>query len=122
MFNRLYKSFGFAFEGIFTLFKETPNARIHFTIAFIVVVLGAYLSISTEEWLILILCIGFVISAEGFNTAIETITDLTSPNIHPLAKKTKDMAAGAVLIAAITAMIIGSIVFIPKIYSLITAL
>ena len=73
------------------------------------------------EWMVLFLSIGFVVCAEGFNTAIETITDLASPDIHPLAKKTKDIAAGAVLIAALTSIAIGILIFAPKIINLFSA-
>ncbi len=112
--NRLFKSFGYAFEGVQSLFKSTPNARIHLAAAFFATVLGFWLNLSTTEWAIIILCIGFVISAETFNTALETLTDLVSPEIHPFAKKTKDLAAGAVLISAMTALLVGIIIFFPK--------
>ena len=121
MSNRLIKSFGYAIEGIGTLFKETPNARIHFILAILAIFLGFFLKISSLEWMVLFLSIGFVVCAEGFNTAIETITDLASPDIHPLAKKTKDIAAGAVLIAALTSIAIGILIFAPKIINLFSA-
>lgn len=115
MANRLVKSFGYAFTGIATLFKETPNAKIHLLAAIVVIIAGLYLNVSNIEWAVLTLCIGFVITAEALNTALETLTDLASPEIHPLAKKTKDMAAGAVLIAAIISIIIAFLIFFPKI-------
>lgn len=83
-------------------------------IASVVVLIMAYrFGVSRTEWCILVLCIGLVWMAETFNTAIETLTNLVSPEYHKLAGKTKDLAAGAVLLAAITAAIVGLIIFIP---------
>ena len=78
---------------------------------------GLFFSVSTIEWCLLILAIAMVLCAEGMNTAIEFLTDLASPNFHELAGKTKDVAAGAVLISAIGAAIIGFIIFLPKIWA-----
>lgn len=107
-------SFKYAGQGIWTLFSTQPNARIHLFILVMVVAAGFWFSISTMEWLILVLTFGIVLIAEGFNTALEFLTDLVSPDPHPLAGKAKDVAAGAVLIAALTAVIVGMIIFIPK--------
>ena len=78
-----------------------------------VVIAGFVLGITRMEWMIIILCIGVVIAAELFNTAIEKLVDLVSPQQHPVAGQVKDIAAGAVLVCAATAAIIGLIVFIP---------
>ncbi len=75
-----------------------------------------WLSISTQEWLILVLTFGMVLMAEAFNTALEFLTDLVSPEPHPLAGKAKDVAAGAVLITAVMAVVVGMIIFLPKIF------
>lgn len=103
-----------AIHGIKIFLKTTHNAWIHFFVAFATIYLGFYFHISTTEWLFVVLAIGMVLVAECFNTALEFDIDLTSPEYHPYAKYTKDVAAGAVLIASITAIIIGLIIFIPK--------
>ena len=77
------------------------------------VIAGFLLEITRIDWMIVILCIGVVIAAELFNTAIEKLVDLVSPQQHPVAGQVKDIAAGAVLVCAATAAIIGLIVFIP---------
>lgn len=81
-------------------------------------VLAFIFHISKEEWLALVLVIGIVFIAEAFNSAIETDINLTSPDFHPFARDTKDIAAGAVLISAITALAIGLIIFLPRIAAL----
>ena len=113
-----FKSFGFALKGIFILFKEETNAQIHLFVATIVFVSGWMLNISITEWCLVTLCIALVMMAEAFNTAIENLTDLVSPEIHPLAGKTKDVAAGAVLLISIGAAVVGSIIFLPKLVEL----
>ncbi|NVN96189.1 MAG: diacylglycerol kinase family protein [Bacteroidetes bacterium] len=112
--NRL-KSFIYAFKGVKFVFLSQHNMWIHIVLAFIAVTLGFVLGINIFEWVAVIFSIGFVLSMEIFNSAIETLVDLTSPNYNEKAGKIKDMAAGAVLISAITTAIIGAIIFIPKI-------
>lgn len=107
------RSFVHAGRGIILFLKTTHNAWIHICIAILVVVFGIYFQINSLEWNILILAMGLVFIAEVFNTAIEIDIDLTSPNYHPYARDTKDVAAGAVLLASITAIIVGVMVFIP---------
>ena len=107
------KSFTHAIDGIFQLFKSQPNARIHAFIASVVVVSGFSLSISSQEWCLLVFAITMVLASEGMNTAIEYVCDAVSPEFHPLIKKSKDVAAGAVLISTIGAAIIGMLVFLP---------
>ena len=106
-------SFRYAFKGIADLFRHTPNARIHLFATCCVVIAGFFFGITRIEWCILILCIALVLAAEAANTAIEYLTDLVSPDYHKLAGKTKDVAAAAVLIAAIGAAITGIIIFVP---------
>lgn len=115
MLAKLFKSFQYAFNGIFILFKEETNARIHLIVATITIMAGWMLKISITEWCFVTLCITLIMMAEAFNTAIENLTDLVSPKIHPLAGKTKDLAAGAVLILSIGSVIVGLIIFLPKI-------
>ncbi len=116
--KRLIKSFGYAFQGIKAVFSSETNMRIHAIIAFFVIIAAFVFSVSTTEWLVILLCIGLVFSAEMFNTALETLVDKVSPEQDPLAGKTKDLAAGAVLIAAIISAIIGTIIFLPKLITL----
>lgn len=108
------ESFKYAFQGLFTLLKSEHNYWIHLTAAIVVVLTGFFIGLSSVEWIIIIICIAAVLTAEAFNTAIEALVDLTSPEHHPLAKKTKDIAAAAVLTFSIATVIIASIIFIPK--------
>ena len=98
---------------------EESNAWIHLCIAFCVLVAGFVFKISTAEWITVILCIGFVFALELINTSIENMADFVSKEYQDLIKKTKDLAAGAVLVGAITAAIIGLIIFVPKIRGLL---
>ena len=92
--------------------------RIHLAAAVAVVVFGVWLGLDGREWAAIVICCAFVMSLECLNTAVEAAVDLASPNIHPLTKKAKDCAAGAVLVAAIGAAIIGCIIFVPKLLAL----
>ena len=114
----LLSSFRFAFKGVGKLFNER-NARIHLAAAVLVVAMGAYFQISSQEWVMVIFAIGLVMAAEGFNTALENIVDLISPEIHEKAGNAKDLAAGSVLITSIAAAIIGLIIFLPRILELL---
>ena len=115
----LYKSFGYAFEGIFTCIRNERNIKIHCTVAILVVIAGAVLGITPTEWCICLTLFGLVIALELVNTAIESVVDLvTTEERKPLAKTAKDTAAGAVLVAAIMAAIVGLIIFVPRIVSL----
>jgi len=113
------KSFTYGFNGIKVLFKTTHNFWIHTVCAFMVILLGFLLKVSLIEWAILVLTIGFVLVIESINTAIEIDINLTSPNYHPYARDTKDVACGAVLISAITSVIIALIIFLPKIINIL---
>lgn len=110
------RSFGFAWKGICILFRREPNAQVHLCAAVLVILAGGLLSISALEWCVVILCIGGVFMAEGFNTAIECIADKVSTQFDPLIGRAKDVAAGAVLLFVIAAVAVGLIIFIPKIY------
>ena len=114
--NKRIKSFGYAFKGIASLIKKEHNAWIHCTAIVVVTLAGFYFCITPTEWCIVVLCFGLVLAAEGFNTAIERLVDLVSPEYHPIAGDVKDVAAGAVLICAIAAAIVGMIVFIPYMF------
>jgi diacylglycerol kinase len=109
------KSFYFALNGIADLFSgRHPNAIVHLVAVITVCIAGYFFKISTNEWLAVILCFIAVIALEAMNSAIEYVVDLASPEFHPLAKKAKDMAAGAVLLAAIGTVVIAAIIFLPK--------
>ncbi len=110
------KSFQYAFQGIADVFRSEPNAWIHAVVACCVLAAGWYFGLSKTEWCLVILCIALVFAAEAFNTALEHLTDLVSPEHHPLAGKAKDAAAAGVLLTAIGAAIVGLLVFLPKIF------
>ncbi len=112
---KLHHKFLNAFHGLWVFLKTTSNLYVHITVGLIVIFLGFYLHISNIEWIMLIFAIGFVIVSEALNTAIEIDIDLTSPEYHPYARDTKDVAAAAVLLSVFTAIIVGLIIFLPKI-------
>jgi diacylglycerol kinase len=112
------KSIGYAFEGLKTLFKEEPNALIHGSITLIVIIAGFYFEVSNTEWIALLFAIGLVFGLELINTAIENICNLISIERNEQIKKIKDLSAAAVLVAAVISVIIGVIVFIPKIITI----
>ena len=120
--GRLRKSFKAAFEGIHATYTREQNIKIHTFFAIMVVLFGFLLKISYAEWLVCLVLIGFVLMAEFFNTAIEYVVDLASPDIHPLAKAAKDTASAGVLMMAILSAIIGCIIFVPKLISFIGGL
>lgn len=112
--GRLLRSFGYACRGVGKMLAWQANARIHAAATVIVVGVGFIAGLERWEWCAVAGAIGLVWMAEGMNTAIEALTDLVSPGKHPLAGQAKDLAAGAVLCAAIIAVVIGVIVFLPK--------
>ncbi len=108
----LPRSFSYAFRGIATAVAGERNMKIHIAAAVAALIACAALRCTPVEWAIVIIMIALVVSAEMFNTAIESVVDLASPQIHPLAKKAKDMAAGAVLVLAIASVVVGLVVYI----------
>ncbi|MDI1233666.1 MAG: diacylglycerol kinase family protein [bacterium] len=110
--NTFLKSFEYAINGLRTAFSER-NFRLHIISTFLVIALGLFLNITKIEWVLILLCIGMVVSMELINTAIEEIVDFVSPGRHEKAGKIKDLAAAAVLIVSIVAFIIAIIIFIP---------
>jgi len=113
------KSFGYAGKGIAFFFRSQPNAKIHALAAILAVGLGVFLQISRLEWVGIVLCIGAVLTTEALNTALEELVNWISPEYHVKAGIVKDVAAGAVLITALTALIVGAIIFLPKIITLL---
>ncbi len=112
-FKKQLRSFGYAWKGIRCCVGKEQNLSFHLIATVVTVIAGFLLEITRIDWMIVILCIGVVIAAELFNSAIEKLVDLVSPERHPIAGQVKDIAAGAVLVCAATAAIIGLIVFIP---------
>ena len=108
------KAFGHAFNGVFTFFRSGVHAQIHLAAVIVVVCTGFWLGLSNMEWIAVLLCFALVLSMEAVNSAIEFLTDLVTPDYHELAKKTKDVAAAAVLFSALFSVIIALIIFIPK--------
>ena len=108
------RSFGYALKGIKVVFGKEANMNIHLIMMALVVICGFLFSISVTEWMLCIICFGVVISLEMMNSAIENLVDLVSPENNKLAGKAKDIAAGAVLVAAICSAIVGLIIFVPK--------
>ncbi len=117
--RRLTSSFKYAFEGICYVLKTQPNMKIHFTIGILAVIAGFIFKISAYEWLAMVIVIGFVLILEVVNTAVETLVDLYTEEYHHLAKISKDTAAGAVLLMAIVSVVVGLIIFLPKVWALI---
>lgn len=112
-------SFKWAFKGLGDLFSNHPNAKVHLLATVIVVPLGFLLQISLVEWCLLILCIVLVMAMEAMNSALEYLADKVSPNQDELIGKSKDIAAGAVLLCAIGAALVGAVIFLPKLYALL---
>ena len=110
----LYKSFGYAFEGIFAVIKKERNMQIHCCMMVLVILAGLFFQISAVEWCICLVLFGLIMSLELVNTAVESVVDLVTEERRPLAKLSKDAAAGAVLIASIMAAVAGLIIFLPK--------
>ncbi len=120
--KRLTNSFKYAFQGIVQAYIGEQNLKIHTVIACLVILFAFILKISYVEWLVCLILIALVLMAEFFNTSIEYLVDLVSPEIHPLAKATKDTASAGVLMMAIISAIIGLIIFVPKLISFVGGL
>jgi diacylglycerol kinase (ATP) len=115
-FRARVRSFRFALEGIAEFFQSEHNAWLHFMATVAVFTLATLVGVTKNELLALVFAIGFVWVAEMFNTCIERVMDFVSDQRHKEIKFIKDLAAGAVLIAAITALVVGCVVFIPKLF------
>ena len=89
---KLFKSFSHAYHGLKVSLKEEQNLRLEFVVGLVAILMGIYLKLSYFEWIVLFMTIGLVIGSELFNTALEKVVDLASPEFHPLAKKAKDAA------------------------------
>jgi diacylglycerol kinase len=116
---KLIKSFWYALKGMFFTLREEQNMRIHALAILVVTVAGIYVGLTAVEWAVIALTIGFVIASEMVNTAIEDLVDLVSPEHNPKAGRIKDIAAGAVLTAAIVAVVVAIYIFGNKVFDLI---
>ena len=117
-FGKRARSFKYAFDGITYFIRQEHNAWIHCFVLACVVVAGILLGISRMEWIVIAIVCGNVLAAEAVNTALEKLCDHVCPQEHPTIKRIKDMAAGAVLILTVVAVIVGLIVFLPRIVAL----
>ncbi|WP_214226907.1 diacylglycerol kinase family protein [Pedobacter sp. B4-66] len=113
---KFIKGFGYAFSGVAYTFKTQLNFKFHVVALLLIALAGWYFKLSVNEWLWIVVAAAIVLITELINTAIEVLVDLVSPDYNPKAKIIKDVAAASVLIAAIGAVVIGLIIFIPKIY------
>lgn len=110
--KRFYKSFKFAWNGIFQTFKSERNFQIHVYISSLIIILGFYLKFTMFDWVVILFLIGGMLALELMNTAIEHVVDLITEDYNPIAKAAKDAAAGAVLVYAILSVIIGVILLL----------
>jgi diacylglycerol kinase (ATP) len=113
------RSFVYAFSGIGSLLVSQPNARIHGLATLAVLAAGFFSGLSRVEWCVIVITIAAVWTAEVLNTSLEFLADASSPEFHPLIKKAKDVAAGGVLIAALGSVIVGLLVFGPRLLFLL---
>ena len=111
------QSFNHAGRGLIIFLKTTHSAWVHITIFILAILAGIFFQITKTEWLMIFIVSGIVFISEAFNTAIEIDIDLTSPEFHPYARDTKDVAAGAVLLSAVLAVIVGAMIFVPYVAS-----
>ena len=115
-FVKRVKSVGYAFKGAVLLLKTEASVKVQFAIALIITAAGFFFNISSTEWIIQLLAIGLVMSMEGINTAVEEIANFIHPEHHKKIGFIKDIAAGAVFFASFFAIIIGLIIYLPKIF------
>lgn len=116
--KRIINSFGYSFNGLIDTYRTEQSVWIYIPVALIVILMGFLFKISTYEWIAVILILGIILSLELINTALEAVVDLVTKKYEPLAKKAKDTVSAAVLIFAITAVIVGLIIFLPKFIAL----
>jgi len=112
--RKFFKAFDYAWSGILYGVKAERNLKFHLLAAIVVLFAGLYTGLSVIEWSIVVLLIGGMLALEMMNAAIERVVDLVTLENHPLAKHAKDLAAGAVLVYAISSVVIGLIIFVPK--------
>ena len=119
--KRLIKSFVYAFNGIRRMIVQEQNAKIHLLAMFLATITGLFFHLSATEWIALVIVSGGVFATEAINTSIETLSNTISPTYNKSIKQVKDFAAGAVLAVTVTSVIVGLIIFLPKIMALFGA-
>ena len=112
--KRIPRSFGYAFEGLLAILRTTPNFWLHLLAAAIALLVSVVLGLSAVEIAVVILTIAMVLVVEAFNTALESLADVASPTYNPLIKRAKDISAAAVLLAALAAVAVAALLFLPK--------
>jgi len=112
--KRIPRSFGYAFEGLLAILRTTPNFWLHIAAAALALFVSIALRLSFAEIAVVVLTIAVVLVVEAFNTALEALADVASPDYHPLIKRAKDISAAAVLIAALAAVAIAALLFLPR--------
>lgn len=112
------KSIGFAFKGAIKLVSTEHSVMVQFSIMLLMIAAGFFFGISREEWMLQILAFGLVLAIEGLNTAVEKVADFIHPEFHEKIGFIKDIAAGAVLFAAFSAIAVGALIYVPKILNL----
>jgi len=120
--NSRIHAFGHAFRGWWHVLKTQQNAWIHSVVATLIIIVGLWVGIPPRDWALIVLTIAMVFTAEFINTAIEAVVDLASPVHHPLAKVGKDVGAGAVLVAALAAALVGLLILGPPLWARLTSL
>lgn len=114
--SRFFKSFSFAANGLKQTFKSEQNFKVQLAAAVLTLLAGWHFEVSLSEWIALVFCIGAVLAAELFNTALEVLVNLISPGFNQKAGLVKDIAAAAVLVIALMSLTVGLIIFVPKIF------
>ncbi|RRR73274.1 MAG: diacylglycerol kinase family protein [Candidatus Viridilinea halotolerans] len=117
--SALLVAFRYAFQGLWYMLRTQRNAQIHCAMGLCAVALGLVVGLARWEWVTLTLTITLVLAAEGLNTALEAVVDLATSEIHPLAKIAKDVAAGTVLLCALAAVVVGCLLFGPRLWGLL---
>jgi diacylglycerol kinase len=120
--KKFFMSVTFAAEGVKQFFSRERNGKIQIVIGLTAIILGFTVSLSSFQWLLVLFCIGLVMSLEMINSAIERYCDLVTTNFHPGIKIIKDVAAGAVLVASLMSLIIGLIIFIPALVDFLNSI
>jgi diacylglycerol kinase len=108
------KSFGYALNGVAYILRTQRNARIELAVGLVAVLLGLWLGLTSLEWAVLVITIALVVVLEWVNTSLELAVSLASPERHPSAKAAKDVAAACVLLGAITSVVVGLLLFVPR--------
>lgn len=113
-----WRSLAIARDGVVHTFRSQRNARIQFVIGLLAIGLGLWLGIDRLEWALLVVLISLVFVLEALNTAVEALVDLVTDRYHPLARIAKDAAAGAVLLAVVGSVVVGLLIFLPRLWRL----